>query len=64
MQYGKVKEDSDRTKFTSSLMRINKVEDIIMGKGYGLGSFLIDLFLTSITGGLWLLFLLIRFIKR
>lgn len=35
-----------------------------MNRGYGLGRFLIDLFLTSITGGLWLLFLLIRYIRR
>jgi hypothetical protein len=29
-----------------------------MSRGrYGLGSFLIDLFLTSLTGGLWLLYL-------
>jgi len=33
-------------------------------KHYGLGKFLVDLFLTSITGGLWLLFILLRYLKR
>ena len=32
--------------------------------GYGLGSFLIDLFLTSITGGLWLLWIVLRYLRR
>lgn len=33
-------------------------------KKYGLGSFIIDLLLGSITGGLWWIYLLIRYIKR
>jgi len=35
-----------------------------MSKGkYGLGDFIIDLILTSITGGLWLLWILFRFLR-
>jgi hypothetical protein len=33
-------------------------------KGYGVVGFLVDLFLTSITGGLWLLFILLRYVRR
>lgn len=33
-------------------------------KKYGIFNFLVDLFLTSITGGLWLLYLLFRFLKN
>ena len=36
-----------------------------MSKGrYGVLNFLFDLFMTSITGGLWLLWLLLKYIKR
>lgn len=33
-------------------------------KRYGLGKFILDLFLTCVTGGLWLLFILLRYIRR
>jgi hypothetical protein len=48
-------------------MEINKVhmEVIKMSKGgYGLGRFIIDLFLISMTGGLWLLWILLRYLRR
>lgn len=34
-----------------------------MKKNYGVGSLLLDLFLIWITGGLWLLVLLVRFLR-
>jgi len=38
---------------------------IVMSKGsYGLGSFLFDLFMTWITGGIWLLWILFRYMRR
>jgi hypothetical protein len=33
-------------------------------KHYGLGSFLFDLFMISITGGLWLLWIVLRYMRR
>ena len=36
-----------------------------MSKGkYGLGRFLIDLFLTSMTGGLWLVWIVLKYFRR
>lgn len=34
-----------------------------MKKKYGLGGFLLDCFLTVITGGLWLVYLLIKYLR-
>lgn len=34
-----------------------------MNKKYGIGSLLLDLFLIWITGGLWLLVLLVKFLR-
>lgn len=34
-----------------------------MKKNYGVGSLLLDLFLIWITGGLWLLVLLVKFLR-
>ena len=34
------------------------------GKKYGFGSFLIDLILTSLTGGLWLVWIVFRFLRK
>lgn len=33
-------------------------------KKYGIGRFLLDLFLTAITGGLWLVYLLFKLIRQ
>lgn len=33
-------------------------------KKYTLGKFILDLFLTSITGGLWLIWILFRFLRN
>lgn len=33
-------------------------------KRYGLGRFIVDIILTIVTGGLWLLFILLRYIRR
>lgn len=32
--------------------------------GYGLGGFLLDLFLIFITGGLWLIYMIFRFLRN
>jgi cell shape-determining protein MreD len=41
------------------------MEVIDMSKsGYGIVGFLIDLLLTSLTGGLWLLFILLRYLRK
>jgi len=34
-----------------------------MSRRYGFGSLLLDLFLTMITGGLWLIWIVIRFLR-
>lgn len=34
-----------------------------MGKGYGLMRFMIDLFLINVTGGIWLVWMLFKFIR-
>lgn len=33
-------------------------------KPYGLGRFLLDLFLIAITGGLWLIWMIFKFIRK
>lgn len=33
-------------------------------KKYGVLNFLFDLFMTSITGGLWLLWIILRYLRR
>lgn len=33
-------------------------------KRYGFWNFIVDLFLISITGGLWLLWILLRYLRR
>jgi hypothetical protein len=32
--------------------------------GYGVVKFMVDLFLISVTGGLWLLWILLRYLRR
>ena len=39
-------------------------KDYIMKKNYGILNFLLDLVLTGLTGGLWLIWILFRFLRR
>lgn len=39
-------------------------KDCIMKKKYGFFNFLLDLVLTGLTGGLWLIWILFRFLRR
>lgn len=39
-------------------------KDCIMKKKYGILNFLLDLVLTGLTGGLWLIWIVFRFLRR